>query len=203
VLLLAAGAERVLASSRVGVHRPRADLALRAPSTTDQARASYGQVVDAMRDYLKVMGMSDRLFAAMMEVPSHRMRMLTHRETVAFGLSSGEAATKATVLYAHDSSSVRSRLSARRPATAGRGKSMGSRKARHARARSVPRRSRFATTRGNVPARVRQFHREGSPRPRRVGRRGRIAAKIKVNVVANFGAGVVQRIDAASILLNR
>jgi hypothetical protein len=77
-----------------------------------------------MRDYLKVMGMSDRLFAAMMEVPSHRMRMLTHRETVAFGLSSGEAATKATVLYALDSSSVRSRLSARRPATAGRGKSM-------------------------------------------------------------------------------
>lgn len=147
VLLLAAGAERVVASSRVGVHRPRADLALMASSTASQARASYGQVVDAMRDYLKAMGMSDALLAAMMEVPSHRMRMLTHRETVAFGLSSGAAEAVAPAHYAYDRPSIGSRSTARRTATAGRAKPVASRKAKRTRVRSVQGRSRLAATR--------------------------------------------------------
>ena len=157
VLLLAAGGERVIASSRVGVHRPRADLALMAPSTA-KAKERYGQAVDAMRDYLKAMGMSDGLLAAMLDVPSDRMRMLTHRETVAFGLRTGEVETKAPALYAYDSPSIRSRSAARRAATAGKSKPLASRKTTGGRARGVQRQNKFAATRGNARTRVRQLH---------------------------------------------
>lgn len=188
VLLLAAGTERLIASRRVGVHRPRADLALMAPSTTRQVKASYGEIVDSMRDYLKVMGMSDGLFAAMLGVPSDRMRMLTHRETVAFGLRSKDDAAKSPAPYAHEPATIRS---ARRPGTAGKDRRISSGKLERVPAQSVRRQHKVTATRGSSPPRSRSARREGSGKQVSIGRRARVDGKIKVNGVANFGAGVV------------
>lgn len=85
VLILAAGSQRIVASRRVGVHRPRHGVAVAAPSTVAQARVD-GQLIEDLQRYLQTMGMGERLFAVMMAVPADRMKMLSRGEMHAVGL---------------------------------------------------------------------------------------------------------------------
>jgi len=101
VLILAAGAERVISSGKVGVHRPRHGVAVAAPSTVAQARAN-DQLIADMGRYLQAMGMGERLFATMVAVPPDSMKMLNRREMHAFGLldAPAAAATRVAVVLA-------------------------------------------------------------------------------------------------------
>jgi hypothetical protein len=79
VLILAAGAIRIAGSgSVVGIHRPYFDPIQFADLTREQAQLKYSELTDLERGYLTSMGMSDRLFAAMMAVPSGQMRTLSY-----------------------------------------------------------------------------------------------------------------------------
>lgn len=94
VLILAAGTERVISSGRIGVHRPHHGVAVAAPSTIAQIRAT-DQLIEDMRRYLHAMGIGERLFAAMMVVPPDSMKVLSRGEIHAFGLLAGDVQTSA------------------------------------------------------------------------------------------------------------
>lgn len=89
VLILAAGARRGVASSRVGIHRPHNGKAL-LTTASPELDGNYMQVGESMRSYLKRMGMADGFLPAMLNVPSDRIKLLSRHEMVAFGLVQDE-----------------------------------------------------------------------------------------------------------------
>ena len=89
VLILAAGARRVISSARVGIHRPRHGVAIAAPSTSAQARAN-DQLIEDMRRYLMGLDMGERLFAAMIAVSPDSMKLLSRSEMRGLGLLAGD-----------------------------------------------------------------------------------------------------------------
>lgn len=176
VLIFAAGSERFLSTARVGVHRPRADLALMAPWTERERKASYDEITDAMREYLRAMGMSDELFQAMLRVPSHRMRMLTRGEIHAFGLLTGAPAATAPATPRIDARRRRVVVAAAAVRAASTG--VGSKRVR-----------RSAVQRRSAPN-VRRLRRSDSRmavRSKRAKRTAEIRTQVNVNVHAKLG----------------
>jgi len=88
VFILAAGAVRIVGEeSRVGIHRPHFDQLLFAGLYRAQAKVEYDTLSQSVAAYLTKMGMSERLYQAMMNVPSSEIRFLSYEESKAFSLA--------------------------------------------------------------------------------------------------------------------
>lgn len=71
VLVLAGGVDRLAFDrAKIVIHRPRFESSLFAGLQQSQAQAKYTAMANQVRDYLSAMGISERLFQRMMQVPS-------------------------------------------------------------------------------------------------------------------------------------
>ncbi len=86
VLILAAGAQRIPAPNRVGIHRPYFDPELFANLPPNDAREKYDTLAKVVQQYLLRMGMPDELFREMMRQASSDMLILNAQRLAALGL---------------------------------------------------------------------------------------------------------------------
>ena len=79
VLVLAAGMNKwPLPGARIGIHRPRFNLAYFAGLSAGEARTKYDALLADLRAYFAEIGEYDRLYRAMLVVPSASIRFLSH-----------------------------------------------------------------------------------------------------------------------------
>lgn len=86
VFILAAGAVRIATDHQVSIHRPHFDEHLFSGLGQHDAKIKYDELSRQVEAYLSQMGMSGDLFAAMMKVPSNKIRKLTYHELVNYWL---------------------------------------------------------------------------------------------------------------------
>lgn len=87
VFLLAGGATR-LVSGEVGIHRPYTPQI--GQLDIQQIQENYRATQDKAKEFLRDMNLSDRLYDAMVQVPSEQMRILDFNELEYFGLNRGD-----------------------------------------------------------------------------------------------------------------
>lgn len=87
VFLLAGGATR-LVSGEVGIHRPYTPQI--GQLDIQQIQENYRATQDKAKAFLRDMNLSDRLYDAMVQVPSEQMRILDFNELEYFGLNRGD-----------------------------------------------------------------------------------------------------------------
>jgi hypothetical protein len=171
--------------------------ALASPLVQDRSAATYDRVTEAMRAYLKTMGVSDRLLPAMLKVPPHRIKVLTRHEMQAFGLLGQEPARVETPAggapldaphNANQSAAdvVHMVSAAGTPRLRAPRSVHGKRRAR-AQRRDRHRRAGVSDRRRKRPAGI------ATNRPHRLSARAQIRSRVNVNAFANFGAGSVGR----------
>jgi ATP-dependent protease ClpP protease subunit len=86
IFVLAAGVDRS-AYGKIGLHRPHFNDAFFSDLSPAEAREKYSQLEIKIHDYLHEMGMPDRLYAAMMQVPSDDIKWLSPAQIHEFGLN--------------------------------------------------------------------------------------------------------------------
>ena len=86
VFLLAGGASRLVSvTGKVGIHRPYTPQV--GELDIQQAQQDYRATQDKAKEFLRDMNLSDRLYDAMVQVPSEQMRILDFDELEYFGLN--------------------------------------------------------------------------------------------------------------------
>lgn len=86
VFLLAGGASRIVSvTGEVGIHRPYTPQI--GELNIQQAQQDYRATQDKAKEFLRDMNLSDRLYDAMVQVPSEQMRILNFDELEYFGLN--------------------------------------------------------------------------------------------------------------------
>lgn len=77
VFLLAGGVMRDLfLNGKIGLHRPRFDYEPYGGLSKDQAKAAYDALIGRCVDYMKEMGISEKVFSDMLRVPSQSIRFV-------------------------------------------------------------------------------------------------------------------------------
>lgn len=92
ILVLAGGVKRIATWGKIGIHRPHFPEELFARLSHSEAQREYNEMADGVRQYLSRMGLPDSLYAAMMRVPSDKVRYLVATEIKAFGLDGEDSA---------------------------------------------------------------------------------------------------------------
>ena len=81
ILVLAGGVKRfAFDGARLGIHRPFFEQSLFAGMQLSEAQQKYKALSESVRAYLSGMGVSDRLYNQMMNIPSHAVVFLTEHE---------------------------------------------------------------------------------------------------------------------------
>ena len=72
----------VFLNGQIGLHRPRFDYGPYGSIPKDQARAAYNALIAKCVDFMKEMGISERVFSDMLKVPSQRVRFVYREATL-------------------------------------------------------------------------------------------------------------------------
>ncbi|MFZ3018509.1 MAG: hypothetical protein WA056_08655 [Gallionella sp.] len=83
ILVLAGGVDRLLfGDAKLGLHRPYMPAERFAAFSRSEAQASYQAMETAVSEYLRLMGMSQRLFDRMLAVPSNKIDWLSEADAI-------------------------------------------------------------------------------------------------------------------------